>query len=140
MKETPPFHPEPSLLQGLVCPVHKNVQCHWAPRDPALVVLNSKHKREQASFHTQLAATGHKTLLLISSVPPQEEALHCSCLRGHGFLTGILGLLALPLHSLTLTAVSFSCFLSFVLFAFPTPPPASMSSIVCSRKGRWRPV
>lgn len=73
MKGTPLFHPEPSLLQGLICPVHKNVQCHWVPRDPALVVLNSKHKREQASFYTQLGDTGHKTLLLISSVPLGES-------------------------------------------------------------------
>lgn len=51
MKGTPLFHTEPSLLQGLICPVHKNVQCHWVPRDPALVVLNSKHKRTSQFLH-----------------------------------------------------------------------------------------
>lgn len=78
--------------------------------------------------------------LLLISLVLSGGSLCSSCLWGRGFISRAwVSIFSLPLYSLTLTAVSFSCFLSFVLFALPTAPPASVS-FTYSKKGRWRQV
>lgn len=78
--------------------------------------------------------------LLLISLVLSGGSLCSSYLWGRGFISRAwVSIFSLPLYSLILTAVSFSCFLSFVLFALPTAPPASVS-FTYSKKGRWRQV